>query len=141
MSSISSISSVGNQDQVNRVAQDFQAIGKALQSGNLATAQSGLASFQQALQNTSQVNPQTLATQPFGTNSQANADYQNLASAVHSGDLAGARKDFASLQNDLKPVAMAHHHQHGANAMSGTPLGGTAASAVAINAASLNEAA
>jgi hypothetical protein len=141
MSSISSVSSVKNHDQANRVAQDFQAIGKALQSGDLATAQSGLASFQQALQQVSSVNPQTLATQPFGANSQANADYLNLASAVHSGDLAGARKDFASLQNDLKPLPMAHHHQTGANAMSGVPLGGTAASAVAIKAASLNEAA
>src|SRR5271167_4150649 len=99
MSSISSVSSVRNQDQVNRVAQDFQAIGKALQSGDLATAQTGLATFQQALQHISPVDPQTLATQPFGANSQANADYLNLASAVHSGDLAGARKDFASLQN------------------------------------------
>jgi hypothetical protein len=138
MSNISGISSVAHKDQANLFAQEFQAIGKALKSGDLATAKSGLASFQQTLQQISPSDPQTLAALPFGANTQANADYRNLANALQSGDLAGARKDFLSLQNDLKPIPTALHHQYAAHA---APLGGTASSAVAARAASLNEAA
>ena len=141
MSTISGISSVAHKDQANLFAQEFQVIGKALKSGDLATAKSGLASFQQALQQISPSNAQTSAALPFGSNAQANTDYQNLASALQSGDLAGARKDFLSLQNDLKPVPTALHHQYGTHIISATPQGGMAASVIAARAASLNEAA
>ena len=127
MSSISSVNSTTNPNQTTnqqsgytQIAQNFQAIGSALQSGDLSSAQSALAAFQQALQGNSQSNSQTSSSQPFGKNSQANKDYQNLTSALQSGNLSTAQKAYASLQNDLKAAATAatatksahrgHHH-------------------------------
>jgi hypothetical protein len=114
MSSISSVSSVTNPSGTGQLIQDFKAIGSALQTGDLPNAQSALATFQQALQSTSQ----TSATQPFGKNSQANTDFQSLTTDLQTGDLAGAQKAFSSLQNDLKatqsalPAESAHKGQH-----------------------------
>jgi hypothetical protein len=104
MSSISSVSSATdpfqatNQSAFVQFVNDFNAVGSALQSGNLSTAQSALAAFQNDLPGT----PQSPSDKPFGNNSQANTDYQSLAGAVQSGDLSGAQKAFASLQNDLE---------------------------------------
>jgi hypothetical protein len=103
MSSISSVTSAinpyltTNQNGLGQSFKDVKAIGSALQSGYVSTAQSALAKFQQGLQG----NPQTSANQPFGKNSQANTDYQSLTSALQSGDLSGAQKALSSLQTDL----------------------------------------
>jgi hypothetical protein len=129
MSSISSVTSattnpyqVASQNGFGQIAQDFQAIGSALQSGDLSTAQNSLTTFQQALQGASP----TSANQPFGKNSQANTDYQSLTSALQTGDLAGAQKAFTSLKTDLKAsqsaqaVHKGHHHHHAASATEAT---------------------
>lgn len=123
MSSISSISSATNpyltssQSPQAQLFTDFKAIGSALQTGDLSTAQSALSTFQQALQN----NSQTSASQPFGKNSQANTDYQNLVASLQSGDLSGAQKAFASVQTDIKAAHKGHHH----HATSSTPTTST----------------
>lgn len=126
MSSISSVSSTTNpyayqttsQNSFSQIAQDFQAVGSALQSGDLSAAQSALTTFQQALQGSSSQSSNT-NSQPFGKNSSANTDFQNLTSALQSGNLSGAQKAFASLQTDLKSAQSAHkghhHHHHGAS--------------------------
>jgi hypothetical protein len=122
MSSISSVSSTtnlyqpANQNGFGQFVQDFQAIGSALQSGDLSTAQSALATFQQDLQG----NSQTSSSQPFGKNSQANSDYQNLVSALQSGNLSNAQQAFASLQTDLKAAHKGHHHHHSSSATAST---------------------
>lgn len=132
MNTISSLNSTANpvqttsQGGIAQVAQNFQAIGAALQSGDVATAQSALTSFQKALQGSSQSNSQTSSSQPFGKNSQANTDYQKLTSALQSGNLSTAQQAYASLQNDLKSTAATksahkgHHHHHSSNATSST---------------------
>jgi hypothetical protein len=97
-----------NQSVLGKIVQDFGAIGTALKSGDLSTAQSALATFQQALEGNSQAS----ASQPFGSNSQANSDYQSLVSALQSGNLSSAQKAFASLQTDLTSSHKAHHHHH-----------------------------
>jgi hypothetical protein len=128
MNSISAISSATNpyettnQNGFGQTLQDFKAIGSALQSGDVTTAQNALTTFQQDLQG----NSQTSSSQPFGKNSQANTDYQNLTSALQSGDLSGAQKAFTSLQSDLKAVHKGHHHHHGAST---TPPATTTSSA------------
>jgi hypothetical protein len=139
MSSISSVSSATNPYQTTnqngfaQIAQAFQAVGSALQSGDLSTAQSALASFQQTLQAGAQSNSQTSANQPFGKNSQANTDYQNLTSALQSGSLSGAQQAYTSLQNDLKSTQSAHsahkghHHHHSSSATSSTSSSTTSA--------------
>jgi hypothetical protein len=123
--SISSVSSAtspqaANQNQVNQLAKSFNAIGSALQSGDVSNAQSALTTFQQALQSSSQ----TTDKQPFGKNAMANMDYQSLTNDLQSGDLAGAQKAFTSLQNDLtspstqsvQSAYIGHHHHHHATA-------------------------
>ena len=133
MSSISSVSSVTNpyvpasQNGFGQTVQDFNAIGTALQSGDLSTAQTALTTFQQALQ----VSTSASTSQPFGKNSQANTDYQNLASSLQSGNLAGAQKAFTSLKTDLQPTQAAHkghHHHHSSSATASTPAATTASS-------------
>jgi outer membrane protein assembly factor BamD (BamD/ComL family) len=125
MSSISSISSATNpyqttnQNNIGQFVQDFKAIGSALQSGNLSTAQSALATFQQALPG----NSQTSSSQPFGSNTQANTAYQSLTTALQSGNLSTAQQAFASLQTDLKSAQSAHkghHHHHSSDVTAST---------------------
>jgi hypothetical protein len=122
--SVTSVSSVngnqtGIQSQWQQQMQDFKALANALHSGNLTTAQSSFATWQQDFQANGSTNTQTTQqTQPFGSNSQANTDFQALSSALQSGDLSSAQQAFASLQQDLQGAGHAHrhHHHHSANA-------------------------
>jgi len=117
MSSITGVSSVAaaanpflinalHNNNVPQGIKDFQAIGTAIQSGNLTVAQSALTLFQRDLQ----TGTQTATTQPFGTNTQANADFQTLTLALKTGDLAGAQKAFTTLQTHLGGVQNANAH-------------------------------
>ena len=114
MSSISSTSSATNSYQATNLnaftqfVNDFNAIGSALQSGDLSEAQSALATFQQDLPG----NSQSSTNQPFGNNTQANTDYQNLVSSLKSGNLPDAQKAYANLQNDLQGTGKSHRHHH-----------------------------
>jgi hypothetical protein len=137
MSSISSASSTANpfqmtnQNAFTQFVNDFNAIGSALQSGNLSAAQSALAEFQEDLPG----NSQTSNNQPFGSNTQANTDYQNLVSALKSGNLSAAQTAYAGLQNDLQGAETAkthHHHHHGSSGSDTT----TATSTVATSSSS-----
>jgi DNA-binding FadR family transcriptional regulator len=141
MSSISSISSTKpayqnyNASNVQQTIQDFQAIGNALQSGDVSSAQSALTTFQQAL--ATNTNSQSTTSQPFGKNSQANTDYQSLVSALQSGNLTNAQQAYTSLQKDLKPVHKGHHHHHGSSATSAsTATTSTTSSTTSSNTAS-----
>jgi hypothetical protein len=130
MSSISSISPaagpdlIGNQITPDQFAHDFNAIGAALQSGDLSTSRSALSRFQQDLP--SSIHP------PFGGNGRANTDYQRMTKDLESGDLMGAQSAFTSLQNDLQAAGAAqthedhHHHGGSSTAPPATPAGGTA---------------
>jgi hypothetical protein len=114
-SSISSINTANSpystayenyQNNIGQFEQDFHAIGNALQSGNLASAQSAIATFKQDLQASSPTSTQ----QPFGANNQANSAFQNLVNALQSGSLSGAQSAYSTLQTALQPG----HHHHGA---------------------------
>ncbi len=104
MSSVSSLSSTGyfyqpnNTSAANPLMKGLQAVGSALESGNVSEAQSALANLQKQLQG----NSQTSSNQPFGNNSQANSAYQNLVSSVQSGNISGAEKALTSLKTDLR---------------------------------------
>ena len=128
MSSISSVSSAASQYQsagqnsIGPIAQSFQSIGSALQSGDLSRAQGALASFQQKLETSSP----SSASQPFGKSGPASTDYQTLTTALKSGDLSSAQQAYSSLQADLKGTQSTHrgHHHHG----SGTVAAGASTS-------------
>jgi len=146
MSSISSVASATspyqttNQSGFSQLVQNFNAIGTALQSGDLSSAQSALTTFQQSVQGSSQAT----ASQPFGKNSQANTDYQSLTSSLQSGNLASAQKAFTSLQKDLKPTQTTqaahkgHHHHHSASATAATTAATTASSSTTNSSTSSN---
>jgi len=140
MSNVSAVTSAINAYQTNnesvlgKVSQDFGAIGSALQSGDLTTAQSALAAFQQALQGSNQ----TSTDQPFGSNNQANTDYQTLVSSLQSGDLSSAQKAFASLQTDLQATHKGHRHHHHRSSGTTSTNSATTSSAVGNDDSSLN---
>jgi hypothetical protein len=147
MSSISSVASATNpyqttnQTSYGQSFKDFQAIGSALQSGNLSAAQSALAAFQQNLQSnppsaaSSSSSSSTAATSgPFGSNTQANTDLQSLTSALQSGNTAQAQQAFTSLQTDLKGSQKTHHHHHRSGATSGATASTTTAAATTSSA-------
>jgi hypothetical protein len=142
MSTISSTFSSTNPYQATNLnaftqfVNDFNAIGSALQSGNLPDAQSALAAFQLDLPAQSSASN----IQPFGNNSPANADYQKLAAALNSGNLADARQAYAGLQNDLQGTGQAHRHRHlrsNAPGTAPTPVPTTATSSSSDGADSL----
>lgn len=99
-------------------AQALNALNTALQSGDVANAQSALASLQKALgQSTSSSSTAANATKtsssPFGGDSQANADYKNLVNAINSGNVNDAQSALSNLQSDLKVHHGGHHHGGG----------------------------
>jgi hypothetical protein len=110
MSSIAAISGISNainpylmnstQPAPNQTLQDFQAIGNALLSGNLASAQTALSTFQQHFAAAGAQAP----VLPFGNNDVANGHYQNLITALRSANLTGAQTAFAALQTDMKGI-------------------------------------
>jgi len=114
---VSSISSVTDPYQTyqtngqNNFAQfrkDFQAIGSALQSGDLTDAQKAFADLQQLLPNSSASNPTQNGQQnPFAT------DMNALSSALSgTGNLSDAQAAYAKLQQDIQSVQGHHHHHH-----------------------------
>jgi hypothetical protein len=131
-----------NQALFQQQAQDFNTLASALQSGNLSTAQSAFTSWQQDLTSIAPPNQQsTQQSQPFGSNSQANSDFQSLSSALQSGDISSAQQAFANLKQDLQSSGSVrghhHHHRTGTQNNSNTSIGaqGTATSAAATAAA------
>ncbi|MGO9018619.1 MAG: hypothetical protein ACLQVJ_09755 [Syntrophobacteraceae bacterium] len=109
--SVSAVSSTDSSYQTNlqtgftQVQNDFNQLGQALQSGDLAGAQSAFATLQQDMQNVSQSQSQS---------GQQQSNWSALASALQSGDLAGAQQAFAALQTNH------HHHHHHSGGSQGT---------------------
>ena len=80
--------------------QEFQALGQALQSGDLQGAQKALAAL------TPNASPSTQSTS--STQSSSN-NFSQLVQALQSGDLAGAQQAFAAISSH------GHHHHHQAS--------------------------
>ena len=87
--------------------QDFNALSQALDSGDLAGAQSAFAALQQSMQNVSQGQ----GGQKTGQNNVQDA-MTALEKALSSGDLSGAQNAFATLKQDMQNAGQAHHHHH-----------------------------
>jgi ATP/maltotriose-dependent transcriptional regulator MalT len=109
-----------------QTAQNLNAVGTALQSGDLIGAQSALDTLEQGLSTASASSSATTSaattataatTQPFADNALANSDYQTLVTAVQSGNVSDAQTAFANLQNALKSgKTHGGHHHHGGGA-------------------------
>jgi hypothetical protein len=119
--SVSGISSTNNLNQsdwqsiFSQSQQYFNALSQALQSGNLAGAQNAFSSLQQLAPNSSQNSATTTsanATSSANGTSSIGSDFSALGQALQSGDLAGAQKAFAQLQQDMQTARTGHHHHH-----------------------------
>jgi len=114
MSSVSGVSSLSNQYQVNwqnnfkQRQQEFNDLGAALQSGDLTGAQ---AAFSALTQNASTSN-QAQTSQQSGTTTGIQADFDALGQALQSGDTDAAKTAYAKIQQDLQNVRGHHHHHH-----------------------------
>jgi len=118
--SVSPISSVGYtyqtdqtnwQNNVSQIKQDFQSLANDLKSNNLTGAQQDFAALQQLLPDPSASN-QTQTGQSGSGQSQFATDLSAVEQALDKGDLSGAQKAFATLQQDVQSVQGQHHHHH-----------------------------
>lgn len=128
----------------NTIASDWSALGQALQSGSLSSAQSAFSQLEQDLQSSAQAQgaghhhhhhevdqaqgvysamQTTNATNAAGTGSSTNSvasDISALKQALQSGDTTSAQNLLTQLQNDLQASGQAQgygHHHHGGFAM------------------------
>ena len=155
-----SISSVSNSinlqsslmsDAFKQRKQDFTALARALQSGDLAGAQKAFATLQQDKQSFDPAPGQTLgehgssngivaqASQSSQSSQGGTTSMQDLMSqlkqALSAGDLQGAQQAFASLQQKI-PASQAqghHHHHHGGVGQPGSPNTTSAASSITVS--------
>jgi hypothetical protein len=101
------------QDHVKQRVTDFKSLTDAMNSGNLAGAQSAYT----ALQNDATFGGQDPTAQLFGPNDQLNSDFKSLGDALSSGNMDDAKKAFAKLQQDMQAARNAQqakrgHHHH-----------------------------
>ncbi len=92
--------------------QDFKALGKALQSGDLVGAQQAFAALKKGTQTIQSV--QQRQSLPSGQNRRVSPNFKTVESALNSGDLSGAQKGFAIVQQDIEAVHKSpggHVHQ------------------------------
>ncbi|MGB8275635.1 MAG: hypothetical protein WCF16_10250 [Alphaproteobacteria bacterium] len=90
----------------------FSQLAQSLTSGDLSGAQQAFTSLQQILQSSGQAGAQGDKNNPSGQ-SKIQQDLATVGQALQSGDIAGAQKAFASLQQDLQAARLAHHHHGG----------------------------
>jgi hypothetical protein len=98
--------------------QDFETLGHALQSGDLAAAQEAFVALKkdtQTIQNAQQQTP------PSGQGTRVSPNFKMVESALNSGDLSGAQKAFATVQQEIQAVRKSHgSHVHLAPQAPGT---------------------
>ncbi len=105
----SSFPSYDTQSTQNQMQQEFQQLGKDLQSGNLSAAQADYATLQQ-------LGPQSNSTSSAQNNSPIAQAFNQLSKDLQSGNLSAAQQDYGQLQQDLQSQASqmhGHHHHHG----------------------------
>jgi len=114
---VSSASASTGSQTVNpfrQLRQDFQALGSALQSGNLGAAQSAMSSLQQAQQSLP-APPSTMVSLQGGTGSGSiGGEMSTLAADLQSGNLSAAQSAYQQIQSQMQQAqGAAHHGGHG----------------------------
>jgi hypothetical protein len=111
------------QTRFQQIQNQFQKVGKDLQSGNLSQAQSDFATLTRELPNSQQsaAAPATsAAATTVPTNTLAKA-FQALGQDLQAGNLSAAQADFTTIQQDAQQnpgQAQGHRHHHQAGASS-----------------------
>jgi len=118
------------------VASNFNALGQALQSGDLSGAQQAFTSLLQSAPTTgaSSTASQSSASTSSSASSSAGADLVSLGQALQSGNLAGAQQAFTNLQQAMQAAAPAggHHQGGGAGKVGGASSGGASDGATTV---------
>jgi len=83
---------------IQQNSQNFKSLRDALQSGDLASAQSAYSTLQKQIQSASQSVGQNL----FDSKSSIGKDFQALGTSLQTGNLSGAQKDFNTFRQDLR---------------------------------------
>jgi hypothetical protein len=123
MTAISGISNSNSsvqtwQASIQQRKQDFSQLASALQSGDLAGAQSAFSALQSLTsqgQNSTVNSTGTSSTASNSGNTISN-DFATLGQALQSGNIASAQSAFAQLQTDMQTQQSSghhHHHHHG----------------------------
>jgi len=101
---INSLQGQKSQNQTSSIQQEFQQLGKDLQSGNVTQAQSDFSVLSQSVSN------------PARTNSTLSQAFSALGSALQSGNLNAAQQAYKAIQQDVQqsatPGTQGHHHHH-----------------------------
>ncbi len=124
ISSVSANSSLAQtdwRDIMNQWKQDFKQLASALQSGNLAGAQTAFKALQQLQQSNQSGGQSSNGQQASSSNNPIQNDFAALGKALNAGDLSGAQSAFSQLQTDMQAagsngasggVQSAHHRHH-----------------------------
>lgn len=104
----------GMLNRMQKAKQEFEHLGKDLQTGNLAAAQTDFASLKQ-------MDPQVAPAASTEGNPIAQA-FGQLSQDLQSGNLSAAQQDFVALQQDFQNLAGTRQSQHASGAQSHNPL-------------------
>lgn len=102
-----------------QLRQDFQQLGRDLQSGNLTAAQTYFSTLQQN-------GPQSGTSAAVQSGNSVSQQLQQLSEALQSGNLSAAQQDYTSLFQgfqSLKAFSQTHHHAAGIDGAAGAKAG------------------
>ena len=100
------------QNNRQELQQEFQQLGKDLQSGNISAAQQDFVTLQQ-------IAPQSNSTSTAQSSSPLAIAFNQLSQDLQSGNLSAAQKDYTQIQQDVQSQQAQgqsphpHHHHHG----------------------------
>ena len=107
------------QTRFQQFQQEFQQLGKDLQSGNLAQAQADFVTLQQSSPQAAQSSTASTATSGAAGGSPIAQAFNQLSQDLKSGNLSAAQQDFSTIQQDFQSAQTQgqqggghHHHIH-----------------------------
>jgi hypothetical protein len=114
---------------------ELKALQTALQSGNLADAQTAFANFQSDLEARAQAG---IGNSPLSQNGHIRDDITSLQSALDSNDITTAQQAFVTLKQDLRMLKQQHAPQPDGGPSTTPPTDDTATTSPESIAASVN---
>ncbi len=103
---------VSQQQGVQQQKNVVQGLSQSLNAGDLASAQKSFAAVQQDLQSVQSAQQSSQSTDSTKSTNSISTDIQGLSQSLNSGDLTGAQKALAALQQDLQTAQATHGHHH-----------------------------
>lgn len=91
---------------------DVQGLAQSLKAGGLAATQKSFAAVQQGLQSVQSAQQSNQTTGSTNSTNPISTDIQGLSQSLSSGNLTGAQKALAALQQDLQTAQASYGHQH-----------------------------